>query len=339
MLTVEEFLALDCKGVVKHFADLGYTQLTNIFNHKDFAGKYSFKTKKEVYPAIEKRLAVLGIEDKAGAIMDLYGYNSTIRTHGAYITLTIDPSKLVLFSNVSSMVTIPELYLEYDLWDTARKITKVYIKADRHKDGVFDRSAYWISEDKVFDTRPEYTKFGLGLEFDCSNQTVVDHIADLYHAAETKGKIAQNFWDRTVNGDLKKEIESITGENIPFRNFGMHHMIYCGFFAGCVEEEGLDFSDLAALCAGEGIGVCGNTVIEAEKVLRSGDPNETLKETATRIKEFFNSRKGVKSKAQIIQEAYLDLADSIRGVRNMIASRYGLTASDLDNITIDGKTL
>ena len=270
--------------------------------------------------------------------MDLYGYGSTMRSRGARITLTVDPSKLVLFSNVSSTVTIPELYLEYDLWDTARKITKVHIKAERNRDGVFDRSAYWISEDKVFDTRPEYTKFGLGLGFDCSNQTVIDHIADLYHAAETKGKIAQNFCDRTVNGDLKKEIENLTGENIPFRNFGMHHMFYCGNFAECI-EEGLDFSDLAALCAGEGIGVCENTMIEAEKVWRSGDPNETLKETATRIKEFFNSRKGVKSKAQIIQEAYLDLADSIRRTRNMIASRYGLSASDLDNITIDGKTL
>ena len=337
MLTVEEFLALDCKEVVKHLTSLGYMQLSRIFNHQDFSGKWDFKINKEVFPAIEKRLAVLGIEDKAGAIMNLYGYNSTTRTHGAYITLTIDPSKLVL-SNISSDVTIPELYLEYDLWDTARKITKVHIKADRHKDGVFDRSAYWISEDKVFDTRPEYTKFGLGLGFDCSNQTVIDHIADLYHAAETKGKIAQNFCDRTVNGDLKKEIESITGENIPFRNFGMHHMIYCGFFAGCV-EEGLDFSDLAALCASQGIGVCGNTMTEGVKVLRAGNPNEPIKETATRVKEFFSSRKGVKSKAQIIQEAYLDLADSIRGARNMIASRYGLTASDLDNITIDGKTL
>ena len=333
MITIEEFLGLSTKEVLKHIRSLGYTQISEIFKNPDFESKYDFSKRADIYPPLEKMLAVLGIEDKNGAITDMENWYSETRSGGGKIYITVDPSKLTSLNNPAG-ISIPELELEYQLYDTSKRITQVHIYSDYRKSGVFDKSAYWIGEDLIFDRRPEYTKFGLGLVFDHEKQSVIDHIKDLYEAARTKGATAQSFCDRAFSGELKKGIEDLTGEYVPFMEYGMHHMMFSGFLELCV-EEGLDFSDLVALCAGQGIGVCTDTMQKTIGIIRGRPNTDSTKEIADKIKQFFKNR-GVVTKEKRVSNAYTDLISAVLKMREVIASQHGINSSDLSDIIING---
>ena len=335
MITIETFLDLTNRNILKHFASLGYTQNSDIFRHPDFKDKYDFSTGKTTYPPKDKALAILGIEDPNDVVESLWGNNSGVRTHGGYFVIELDPNKLQA-GNKPSGITFPKLMFEYKLWDTSKKISRVYIKSASHGGAVFGKSPYWIGSDEIFDTRPEYTNFGLGLSYDDDVQTVMGHILDLYDAANTKGRIAQDFCDRSFAGELKSEIKKLTGEDIPFRGSGMDHSKFCGYLEWCV-EEGLDFSDFVALCAGSGIGVCGNTMMKTMPIIR--DESKDLKQTAQAIKNYFSQTAGTQTKAKILTEAYTDLTERVKVARQLVASLHGLAEADMDDIVINGKKL
>ena len=334
MITVERFLGLNTKELVQHFKDLGYTQLSQIFNHKDFAGNYDLKTGHTDYP-LDKVLPVLGIDDSNNAIVSIYPSYWGTRVDGGRLYIEIDPSKLTT-SNNPKTPKLPNLRLEYHLFDNASKLTKAHISSNHGTAGVYDQSAYWIAKDEIFDKRPEYTKFGMGLAYDCNIETVAKHIEKLYEAAETLGVKAQEFCDRAFKGELKKEVEDITGETIKFAQNGMHHMTFTYYLTACV-EDGMDFSDLAVLCAGSGMGVCSNTELQTQKIMRScGDVD--IKEFVKKFREYFDKRPK-KSKDDKIAEAYADFAKRIKGMRPLLAAEYGLKSSDLPDIVINGTKL
>lgn len=332
MITVERFLSLNTKELVQHFKDLGYTQLSQIFNHKDFAGNYDLKTGHTNYP-LDKVLPILGIDDSNNAIVSIYPSYWGTRKDGGTLYIDIDPSKLNTIGNNNASIKLPNLHLDYSLYDNATKLTRAYVSSDNRGHGVHEQSAYWVGKDEIFDKRPEYTRFGMGLTYDCNAKTVIEHINDLYKAAATLGVKAQEFCDRAFGGELKKEIENITGETVKFEQNGMHHMEFTYYLTSCV-EEGMDFSDLAVLCAGTGIGVCSRTEIETRKLARScGDLD--IKEFAKKFKEYFD-KKPKKSKDDKIAEAYADFAKRIKNMRPFLAAEYGLKSSDLPDIVING---
>ena len=335
MITIEAFLGLTCKDILKHFASLGYTQNSDIFSHPNFKDKYDFSTGKTTYSPKDKMLEVLGIEDPRNSVESLWGNNSTLRTHGGYFVITLDPNKLQV-GNKPAGIALPKLMFEYHLWDTSKKISRVNIKSESHGNGVFDESPYWIASDQIFDTRPEYTKFGLGIAYDYSTQTVSEHIADLYNAANTKGRKAQEFCDRSFAGELKSEIKKLTGEDIPFNRSGMDHSKFCGYLEWCV-EEGLEFSDFVALCAATGIGVCGNTMMKTISLIR--DESKDIRQKAQAIKNYFSQTAGTKTKAEILTEAYTDLSEQTKLIREIVAKKYGLAEADMSDIVINGKKL
>ena len=335
MITIENFLGLGTTEIVQHFKDMGYTQLSQIFKHKNFAGDYDLKTGHTTYP-LDKVLPILGIEDKNEAIISIYPSYWGTRKDGGTLYVDIDPSKLSTFGNNSASTKLPNLHLEYRLYDSPTKLTRAYVSSDNRGHGVHEQSAYWIEKDKIFDTRPEYTRFGMGLVYDCNAKTVIEHIDDLYKAAATLGVKAQEFCNRAFGGELKKEIENITGETVKFEQNGMHHMEFTYYLTSCV-ELGMDFSDLAVLCAGCGIGVCSKTAIDTQKIMRKcGDLD--IKEFAKKFREYFNNRPKL-SKDDKVSKAYADFAKRMKSMRPFIAAEYGLEASDLPDIVINGKKL
>lgn len=335
MITIEKFLGLGTTEIVQHFKDMGYTQLSQIFKHRNFAGNYNLTSGHTTYP-LDKVLPVIGIEDKNGAITSIYPSYWGTRKDGGTLYIDLDPSKLSALGNNHGSIKLPELHLDYTIYDNTTKITRAIIKTDNRGCGVYEQSAYWIGKDEIFDKRPEYTRFGLGLHYDCSVQTVIEHIEDLYNAAATLGAKAQEFCNRAFNGELKKEIENVTGEIISFEQSGIHHMEFTYYLTSCV-EEGMDFSDLAVLCAGSGIGVCSKTAMQTQKIMRShGDLD--IKEFAKKFREYFDKRPKL-SKDDKISKAYADFAKRMRALRPLIASEYGLNASDLPDIVVNGKKL